>query len=100
MALRPLIGQFAKEQIDNGLSAAGAIASDSAILSALTSDGVNYLGFTMLKNGTIIIAIILAAITAFVIDRKILHAAFTSLAASLLSAIGRSILHNCPCLPI
>lgn len=78
VAMLPFVGEFAKEQIDTALKVAGASAADPAILSALGVEGVNYVGYNALANGTIIIAMLMAALVAFVIDRDMLKASIAS----------------------
>lgn len=78
VALLPFVGEFAKEQIDSALKVAGASAADPAILGGLAAEGINYVGYAALASGTIIIAMLMAAIVAFVIDRNMLKTAITS----------------------
>lgn len=88
IALLPFVGEYAKEQVDNGLSAMGAVGTDPAVQAALAANGVDYVGFTVISQGTTLVAMMLAAIVAFAIDRKLLHAAGTAFAGAALSAVG------------
>ncbi len=69
---------FAKEQIDTALKVAGASATDPNVLQGLAAEGINYVGYAALASGTILIAMLMAAIVAFVIDRNMLKTAIAS----------------------
>lgn len=78
VALLPFVGKFAKEQIDTALKVAGASATDPNVLQGLAAEGINYVGYAALASGTILIAMLMAAIVAFVIDRNMLKTAIAS----------------------
>lgn len=69
IALVPWIADYIKTQVDNTLGAAG---TSAAALGAdtLAGSGVPYAGIAVLGAGAILVAMILAAIVAFVIDRN------------------------------
>ena len=76
------------EQIDSTLNAVGAAAADPATLAALIQEGLNYPGYQALGYGTILIAMILAALVVFTIERRLLKLAATAFGAAALSAVG------------
>ncbi len=88
IALLPFVSEFAMEQIDSALNAVGAAAADPATLAALIQEGLNYPGYQALGYGTILIAMILAALVVFTIERRLLKLAATAFGAAALSAVG------------
>jgi len=88
VALLPFVGEFAKEQIDMALSAAGASAANPATVAAMAMEGIKYPGYNALAYGTMIISMILSAIVVFTIERRMFKAAMTALGAAVLSAVG------------
>ncbi len=69
IALIPWIASFARLQIDNSLNAAGTSAAELGI-DTLAGAGVVYDGMRTLGAGDILVGMILAAILAFIIDRR------------------------------
>ena len=69
LAIVPWIADYVTTQVNNTLGAAG---TNAAALGAdtLASNGVAYGGMTVLGAGSILVAMILAAIAAYVIDRN------------------------------
>lgn len=87
LAMIPSLAEWATGQIDNALSAAGTSATDVG-LESLTNAGVIYDGLALLGQGSVLVGVLLGAITCFVIDRKMYAAAITSLIAAVLSFVG------------
>ena len=92
VALLPFVGEFAKEQIDTALKVAGASATDPNVLQGLAAEGINYVGYAALASGTILIAMLMAAIVAFVIDRNMLKTAIASFMGAACAFFG--IIHS------
>lgn len=69
LALIPWIADFVKVQVDNALNAAGTSAATLGT-DTLAGAGVSYAGMAILGAGSILVAMILAAIAAYVIDRN------------------------------
>lgn len=88
IAFLPFIAEFGYEQINSTLSAVGTSVANGDVLNKVIAEGLNYPGYEVLANGTIIIGMILASILAFLISRKMLSASITSLIAAACSAIG------------
>lgn len=87
IALLPNIAQWATGQIDNALAAAGTNAQ-SVGLSTLVDNGVIYDGLKLLGQGAVLVGVVLAAITCFVIDRKMYAAAIAAGLGAALSFVG------------
>ncbi|MBP8812721.1 MAG: xanthine permease [Laribacter sp.] len=87
IALIPWLADWVKVTIDNTLNAAG---TSVATLGAdkLAASGVFYDGMAVLGASAILVAMMLAAIVARVIDRNYLHAAVFALLAALMSFFG------------
>ena len=88
IALLPFVGEFAFEQVNSTLSAVRMSAADPNVLASLMMEGLNYPGYTVLAYGTIIIAMLLASILAFVISRERAKAAAAALIGVFCSAVG------------
>lgn len=88
VALLPFVGEFAMEQIDGALSAAGTSASAQGMIEALGLEGLNYPGYAALGFGTILISMILAALLVFAIERQMLKLSLTAFGAAALSMVG------------
>jgi len=69
LAIVPWIADFLKVQLDNTLGAAGTNAAEVG-LDALAQNGITYEGIALLGAGAILVGMILAAITAHIIDRN------------------------------
>lgn len=88
IAIMPFICEFALGQIESTVKALGRSITDASTISLLADGGVNYTDFSKAGNGTTLIAMILAALVVFMIERKMLHLAGTAFFAALLSAVG------------
>lgn len=88
VAMLPFIGEFAKEQVDSALASQGVSAMDPAVLEGLLREGLNYIGYTALAHGTIIIAMLLAGVVVFAIERKMLNLAIASFIGAACNFIG------------
>lgn len=87
IALIPQVAGWGKLQIDNALAAAGTNAGTVG-LDKLSSTGVLYHGLEVLGGGAILVSLILAAMTACVIDKKFTKAAGFALAGAVFSFFG------------
>ncbi|MFN0316065.1 MAG: xanthine permease [Burkholderiales bacterium] len=87
LAIIPNIAEWAKINIDGSLTAAG---TSAATLGAekLASTGVIYNGIALLGSGSVLAGMVLGAMAAFIIDRKLTHAAVSAFAGAVLSYIG------------
>jgi adenine/guanine/hypoxanthine permease len=87
IALVPWLADWARTQIDNSLSVAGTSAATLGN-AALAGGGVFYEGMVVLGSGAILVAMILAAITAYIIDRNFKAAIGYALFGSICSFFG------------
>jgi AGZA family xanthine/uracil permease-like MFS transporter len=87
LAFLPNIAAWATGQIDNALAAAGTTAAKVGD-ATLASSGVVYHGLLLLGQGAVLVGIVLAAITCFVIDRRMYAAAITAVIGAVLSFVG------------
>jgi AGZA family xanthine/uracil permease-like MFS transporter len=87
VGLVPHLAAWGKLQIDNSLAAAGTNAA-AVGLDKLGQVGVLYEGLAVLGGGAILGGLVLAAITAFVIDRQFMRAAAFALAGAVLTFFG------------
>ena len=87
IALLPWIANFVQTQIDNSLTAAGTSATELG-LEALGGAGVVYDGLRTLGAGAILVGMILAAIVAFIIDRRWIAAAGYAMLGAVTSFFG------------
>jgi AGZA family xanthine/uracil permease-like MFS transporter len=87
LAFLPNIAAWATGQIDNALAAAGTTAQKVGD-ATLASNGVIYHGLLLLGQGAVLVGIVLAAITCFVIDRRMYAAAITAGIGAVLSFVG------------
>jgi AGZA family xanthine/uracil permease-like MFS transporter len=87
LALVPQVAAWGKLQIDNSLGAAGTSAA-AVGMDKLGQVGVVYHGLEVLGSGAILVSLILAAITAFMIDRAFVKAAGFALAGAVLTFFG------------
>jgi AGZA family xanthine/uracil permease-like MFS transporter len=86
-ALIPNIASWASGLVDNALGAAGTNAG--AVGEAkLENAGVVYNGLNTLGQGAILAGLFLGAIVAFIIDKKLIHAAAFATIAAALSFVG------------
>jgi AGZA family xanthine/uracil permease-like MFS transporter len=87
LALTPHLAAWGKLQIDNALGAAGTSAA-AVGMDKLGQVGVLYEGLAVMGGGSILGGLILAAVGAFMIDRKFEHAAGFALAGSAFTFFG------------
>lgn len=87
IAIMPVIGEFAYEQINNALSALN-IAVTPEIVASIEGAGINYTGYGYLANGTILISMFLAAIVCFAIDREMKKLALVGFMAAACAFLG------------
>ncbi len=86
-ALIPNIASWASGLIDNALGAAGTNAA-AVGETALENAGVVYNGLTTLGEGAILAGLLLGAIVAFIIDKRLISAAAFAGVAAVLSFVG------------
>jgi AGZA family xanthine/uracil permease-like MFS transporter len=87
LALVPQVAAWGKLQIDNSLGAAGTSAA-AVGLDKLGQVGVVYHGLEVLGSGAILVSLVLAAVTACIIDRQFTKAAGFALAGAVLTFFG------------
>jgi AGZA family xanthine/uracil permease-like MFS transporter len=87
LALVPQVAAWGKLQIDNALGAAGTNAA-AVGFDKLGQVGVVYHGLEVLGSGAILVSLILAAVTAFMIDRAFMKAAGFAFAGAILTFFG------------
>jgi AGZA family xanthine/uracil permease-like MFS transporter len=87
LAIIPNVAEWAKINIDGALQAAGTSA-DKLGAAALGNVGIVYNGLALLGSGSVLVGMVLGAMAAFIIDRKLLHAAVTAFVGAGLSWIG------------
>jgi AGZA family xanthine/uracil permease-like MFS transporter len=87
LSLMPNLAAWGKLQIDNALAAAGTNAS-AVGMDALAGKGVLYHGLSVLGGGAILSGLVLAAMAAFIIDRKFTKAAGFAAAGAVLTFFG------------
>jgi AGZA family xanthine/uracil permease-like MFS transporter len=87
IAMIPWLSEWTQHAMDTALGAAG---TDALTVGnqVLTDAGINYLGAAALGAGAIVVGMILGSIAAFIIDKKFMHAAITSLIAAILTVFG------------
>jgi AGZA family xanthine/uracil permease-like MFS transporter len=87
LALIPNLAEWAKTQIDGALGAAGTNAA-AVGMDKLAGTGVLYHGLELLGGGSVLAGMVLGAMAAFIIERKLWAAAITALLGAALSWIG------------
>src|ERR1700722_1507226 len=87
LALTPHLAAWGKLQIDTMLHAVGTDAATVG-LDKLANQGVLYAGLHVMGGGSILTGLVLAAIGAFVIDKKFVNAAGFALAGAILTFFG------------
>lgn len=87
LAMLPSLAEWAVGQIDNTLASAGTTAEEVGV-DVLISNGVIYDGLKLFGQGSVLVGILLGAIAAFVIDRRLVAATVTALIAAGLSFVG------------
>lgn len=87
LAIIPWLANWAQTLIDNALNAAGTNAAEVGD-AALEGGGVYYAGLQILGSSAILVGLLLAAITVFIIDHKFYWAAYYALFAAAASFFG------------
>jgi adenine/guanine/hypoxanthine permease len=87
LAIIPNIAEWAKTQIDGALGAAGTTVAAVA-LDKLGGTGVLYHGLALLGGGSVLAGMVLGAMAAFIIERRLVAAAVTALFGAALAFIG------------
>jgi AGZA family xanthine/uracil permease-like MFS transporter len=87
LALTPHLAAWASVQLDGALGAAGTNAA-AVGLDKLGNNGVLYEGLKVMGGGSILTGLILAAVGAFVIDKKFVQASGFALAGAVLTFFG------------
>jgi AGZA family xanthine/uracil permease-like MFS transporter len=87
LAIIPNIAEWAKINIDGALGAAGTNA-DKVGMAALGQVGVVYQGLATLGGGSVLAGMVLGAMAAFIIDRKLNSAAIVAFVGAAFSFIG------------
>src|SRR5581483_3823565 len=87
LAIIQNIAEWAKINIDNALSVAGSSA-DKLGLPALGQVGIVYKGVAVLGSGSVLAGMVLGATAAFIIDRKLTHAAWAAFIGAALAFVG------------
>jgi AGZA family xanthine/uracil permease-like MFS transporter len=87
LAIIPNLAEWAKTQIDGALVAAGTSAA-AVGLDKLAGTGVLYRGLELLGGGSVLAGMVLGAMAAFVIERRLVAAAVTAFLGAALSYIG------------
>ncbi|HTO43358.1 MAG TPA: xanthine permease [Burkholderiales bacterium] len=87
LAIIPNIALWAQIKIDTVLSVAGTTA-DKVGIDALRQVDVWYSGMGLLGGGSVLAGMVLGALAAFIIDRKLTHAAVAAFVGAALSYIG------------
>lgn len=87
LALTPHLAAWGKLLIDNSLGAAGTNAA-AVGMDKLGQVGVLYHGLEVMGGGAILSGVILAAVAAFIIDRKFVRAASFAMAGAVLTFFG------------
>jgi AGZA family xanthine/uracil permease-like MFS transporter len=87
IALFPWLAQWAKQQVDGALTAAGTNAVQVG-LDKLAGQNVLYNGLAALEQGVLLTSMVLGAMTAFVIDRHYRAAAVVALLGAGFSFVG------------
>ena len=87
LALTPHLAAWAGVQLDGALHAVGTDAATVG-LDKLANQGVLYAGLKVMGGGSILTGLVLAAIGAFVIDKKFINASAFALAGAVLTFFG------------
>ncbi|MFH1529481.1 MAG: xanthine/uracil/vitamin C permease [Pseudomonadota bacterium] len=74
--------------LGNVLAGNGGILFDPSVISAMAMEGAHVVGHAALSSGAIIIGLLWGSITAFLLDHKPSHAAWTAGTAAILTAVG------------
>jgi AGZA family xanthine/uracil permease-like MFS transporter len=87
VAMLPSLAEWATGLVDNALASAGTSSSEVGV-DVLITNGVIYDGLKLFGQGSVLVGIVLGAITAFIIDRRMYAAAVTALIGAVLSFFG------------
>ncbi|WP_304942963.1 xanthine/uracil/vitamin C permease [Vallitalea guaymasensis] len=88
VAFIPHIADYIYTEVTLALSSQGIYEVTPDIASALTNEGVMWAGVTELKYGAILTGMLWAAITAFIIDKRLDKAGYVGLVAAALALVG------------
>ncbi|WP_246552164.1 xanthine/uracil/vitamin C permease [Vallitalea pronyensis] len=88
VAFIPHIADYVYTEIELTLFSQGVYEITPEVTSALLGEGVMWSGVMELKYGAILTSMLWAAITAFIIDKRLDKAGYVSLAASVLALVG------------
>jgi adenine/guanine/hypoxanthine permease len=87
LAILPNIAEWAKTQIDGALNAAGTSAA-AVGMDKLGASGVLYRGLETLGGGSVLAGMVLGAMAAFIVDKRMTAAAATAGVGAVLAFIG------------
>jgi AGZA family xanthine/uracil permease-like MFS transporter len=87
LALTPHLAAWAKTLMDGALGMGGTSAAAIGV-DKLANVGVQYTGLQVMGGGAILTGLVLAAIGAFIIDKKFVNAAAFALAGAVLTFFG------------
>jgi AGZA family xanthine/uracil permease-like MFS transporter len=87
LAIIPNIAEWARINIDSALQVAGT-GADKVGFAALAQVGVVYQGMALLGSGSVLAGMVLGSMAAFIIDRKLTHAAAAAFIGAALAFIG------------
>ena len=87
LAIIPNLAEWAKTQIDGALGAAGTSVAQVG-LDKLAGTGVLYHGLELLGGGSVLAGMVLGAMAAFIIEKRLVTAAITAFIGAALSYIG------------
>lgn len=88
VAFVPHIADYVYTEIQLVLSSQGIYEITPEIVTAMTNEGVMWAGVPALKYGAVITGMLWAAITAFIIDKRLDKAGYISLVAAVLAMVG------------
>jgi AGZA family xanthine/uracil permease-like MFS transporter len=87
LAIVPNIAEWAKTQIDGALNAAGTSAA-AVGMEKLGATGVLYRGLETLGGGSVLAGMVLGAMAAFIVDKRMTAAAVTACLGAVLAFVG------------
>jgi AGZA family xanthine/uracil permease-like MFS transporter len=87
LAIIPNIAEWAKINMDNALAVAGS-GADKVGMAALAQVGVVYQGMALLGGGSVLAGMVLGAMAAFIIDRKLTQAAIVAFVGAAFAFVG------------
>ena len=87
LAIIPNVAAWGQLQVDSALNAAGTSAAQVG-LGKLAGSGLVYHGMELLGGGAVLAGLVLGALAAFIIDRRLKEAGFWALAGAVLAFFG------------